>query len=303
MKSTSWAACRARVSERVERGSYRLPLAARRRALFMLSNVRLPHFRNPASFNDKINWRIINDRRPLLEWTCDKLAMKERAGRVPGLHIPKTLWAGTDLRALASIELPEHWVLKPNHRSGLVYFGMGKPEIAQLEQRTAGWQRAREYDELGEWAYSTARPLLLAEELIGTPGSPPTDYKFFVFEGDVTAIQVDVGRHFVHQRRIYLPDWSALDVRSAGYSLAPVQPPPAGLDRMLAIAAELGSEFDFIRVDLYNVSGSIYFGEFTPYAGSGFDRFVPASFDLELGRKWRLPDLAAPAKPELSTTR
>jgi hypothetical protein len=274
--------------------SYKLPVGARRRVLFLLGNRRLPRFNKPESFNDKVNWRIINDRRPLIEWTCDKLAMKERARGVPGLLIPKTLWVGTDLLALAAAELPEHWVLKPNNRTGLVYFGTGRPEIAKLEQRTAGWLRAKESNNLAEWAYSKARPLLLAEELIGVPGSPPTDYKFFVFEGEVAAIQVDVNRHSSHQRRLYLPDWTPLEVRSGVYRLPPVQPPPAGLDRMLAIAGELGSEFDFIRIDLYSASGGIYFGEFTPYPGSGLERLVPTSFDRNLlGPKWKLPNLGS----------
>lgn len=284
----------------VEFAICRLPLAARRRVLFVLNNVRLPHFSNPVSFNDKINWRILNDRRPPLEWTCDKIAMKERASGVPDLQVPRTLWIGTDVRTLACAELPDHWVLKPNHSSGPVYFGAGQPDIAQLEKRTDGWLGGSHYDELGEWAYSRARPLLLAEEFIGTPGSPPADYKFFVFDGEVAVIQVQVGRFSTHQKRLYRPDWSPLDVRYGPYPLAPVEPPPARLDRMLAIAEELGSEFDFIRIDLYNISGNIFFGEFTPYAGSGLLRFRPASFDLDLGRRWRLPDLAAAARSELA---
>ena len=60
---------------------------------------------------------------------------------------------------------------------------------------------------------------------------------------------------------------------------------------MLAIASGLGRSFDFMRVDLYNVDGEIFFGELTPYPGSGINRFVPASFDSELGAKWELPVL------------
>lgn len=277
---------------------YKLPLATRRQVLFLKDHRRLPRFGNPISFSDKINWRIINDRRPLLEWTCDKLAMKEHAHGIPGLQVPTTLWAGTDLHALASNELPEYWVLKPNHRTGLVYFGKGRPEVAHLQDKTAGWLRAREAPELGEWAYSKARPMLLAEEVVGSPGSPPIDYKFFVFDGEVAVIQVDTERHTCHKRRLYLPDWSPVDVQISGLQLPAVQPPPPGLDRMLAIAGELGSKFDFIRVDLYNVSGTIFFGEFTPYAGSGLERFVPASFDHKvLGPRWSLPDLAGAELP------
>lgn len=268
---------------------YKLPIGARRRALFISFNRRLPHFGNPSTFNDKVNWRIINDRRPLLEWTCDKVAMKERAKGVQGLHIPRTFWAGTNLRELESIKLPKYWVFKPNHRSGLVHFGNGRPKIAELSATAATWLHSWSWTELGEWAYSKARSMLLVEETVGIPGSPPSDYKFFVFDGKVAAIQVDVGRHEGHQRRIYLPDWSPLEVISGPHELAPLEPAPVNLDRMLAIAEKLGTEFDFMRVDLYNIDGRVFFGEYSPYPGSGLDRFIPASFDMELGAKWSLP--------------
>ena len=265
---------------------YKLPTGARRRALFASSHRRMPHFRRPLTFSDKVNWRILNDRRPLLEWTCDKLAMKDHARDVPGVHIPDTLWAGTDLQELASARLPEHWTLKPNHRTGLVYFGHGQPDIKQLSAVTGSWLRRVEAEKLREWAYSKARPMFLAEEVLGTPGSAPPDYKFYVFDGDVAVIEVIYRPTSNH--RLYLPDWSPLTVRW-GYDLAPVQPPPAGLDRMLAAAAALGSGFDFIRIDLYNIGGEVYFGEFTPYPGSGLCPTIPASFDTELGARWTLP--------------
>ena len=44
-----------------------------------------------------------------------------------------------------------------------------------------------------------------------------------------------------------------------------------------------------MRVDLYDVDGTIVFGEFTPYPISGQGRFTPASFDTELGKAWTLP--------------
>lgn len=127
---------------------------------------------------------------------------------------------------------------------------------------------------------------------MGDPGSPPSDYKFFVIYGEVAAIQVDTGRHAVHRRRVYFPDWSVTEVQLGPHELAPLQPPPPNLDRMIAIAAELGAEFDFIRIDLYNVNGEVYFGEVTPYPSGGLDRFIPSSFDTELGAKWKLPTLS-----------
>ena len=267
---------------------YKLPALSSRRALYICYNRRIPHFRNPVTFSEKINWRILNDRRPLLEWTCDKLAMKEHVRTVPGLLVPHTLWTGSSLRELETVELPEHWVLKPNHRSGPVYFGHGRPDLASLTTMTREWVRPAQAEDMHEWAYEKAQPLLLAEELLGVPGSPPPDYKFYVFAGRPAAVLVVVDRHNKHQLRFYLPDWSPLEVSSGNHPLAPVEPPPENLEEMLWIASEIGRPFDFMRVDLYNISGTTAFGEVTPYAGSGLDRF-PKSFDIELGSNWQLP--------------
>lgn len=217
---------------------------------------------------------------------------------VTGLQVPRTLWVGTRVEELAEIELPEHWVLKPNHRSGRIFFGNGRPNIASLTAITQQWLHPTEAEYLHEWAYSKARPVLFIEELLGAPGAPPTDYKFFVFSGTVTAIQVDVDRHSAHRRRIYRADWMPLEVTSGGHPLAPKEEPPANLEEMLKIASDIGQSFDFIRVDLYSVNSATAFGEVTPYAGSGLDRFIPGSFDAELGAKWELPHLSGSSEQQ-----
>ena len=57
---------------------------------------------------------------------------------------------------------------------------------------------------------------------------------------------------------------------------------------MTEVSEALGREFDFIRVDLYDVEGSVWFGELTPYPGGGLDPFDPR-LDRELGALWVLP--------------
>ena len=272
---------------------YKLPNGAKRRLLFAYSIHQFPRLGKPVTFNEKVNWRILYDRRPLLEWTCDKLATKDRVinAALADLHVPQTIWSGSDVRDLQSIELPEYWVLKPNHRSGLIHFGSRTPDSAELSKVTATWLDNFQWNQAGEWAYSAARPMLLVEEHIGTPGVPPPDYKFYVFDGEVAYVEIHLDRFSGHQQRIYLPDWTPLDVYSPGTALAPVVPPPPNLDKMLAIASQLGKPFDFIRVDLYDVDGMIEFGELTAYPAGGLDRFIPTSFDTELGEKWELPKL------------
>ena len=44
---------------------------------------------------------------------------------------------------------------------------------------------------------------------------------------------------------------------------------PKNFDNMIKIAEKLAEDFKFVRVDLYNIDGKIYFGEltFTPRGG------------------------------------
>ena len=104
-----------------------------------------------------------------------------------------------------------------------------------------------EASRLREWAYSKARPMLLAEELMGTPGTPPPDYKFFVFNGKVALVEVHTDRYAATRRG---RTGGLVPARGrVAAEMAPVAPPPPNLGQMLAIAAQLGRPFDFMRVD------------------------------------------------------
>jgi hypothetical protein len=57
---------------------------------------------------------------------------------------------------------------------------------------------------------------------------------------------------------------------------------------MIMIASRLSSAFDFVRVDLYNVRGKIYFGELTFTPVAGLLKLKPESWDAILGERWKL---------------
>ncbi|MGJ6124574.1 ATP-grasp fold amidoligase family protein [Mycolicibacterium sp. Y3] len=270
-----------------------VPIRLMRHALYLMMIRRPGDFTEPETFNEKVNWRIFNDRRDRIVKACDKMWMKEMARQAyPGadLRIPATYWSGTDLRDAPDLTTLPPWVLKPNHSSGQALFGPDPgTDLDGLLARTAQW-----FDEtpleLGEWGYSEARPLFLLEERIPTPdGHPPVDYKFFVFEGRIELIQVNRGRFGTRQTATFLDaDWRRLPVR---WRIQPVadEQRPVELDKMMEIAGVLGADWDFVRVDLYAVDGEVWFGEYTPYPGSGLLRYKPMSFDREQGRHWKLP--------------
>jgi hypothetical protein len=249
---------------------------------------RRPSLLAPRTFTEKVNWRICFDRRPLLAPTCDKLAMKEHALReAPGLvRVPHTYWAGTDVAGLAAVDLPDRWVLKPNHSCRRVLVGRGPADPAALARATAGWVAERYDRTSGEWAYRRARPGLLAEEFVGD-AEVPVDLKVLVSDGTPRLVEVHTGRGADHRLRLYTPDWEPLPW-TMGYPPGPDAEPPAVLDPMLKASAALAAGFDMLRVDWYEHDGSLWFGELTPYPGAGLSALEP-ELDRLLGGWWTLP--------------
>lgn len=278
-----------------------LPVRARRHYLYAVGTGRWGRFEEPSTFAEKVQWRILHDRRPGIVRACDKLEMKAMAREiVPGdeLKIPRTIWSGTDLRDAPDLNSVGPWVLKPNHSSGEVIFG--PPAPADLASRVSSWLRSKPAELLGEWGYTQARPLLLLEERLPVPGgAAPDDYKVHVHDGIPRFIQLSQGRFGKATMSFFDPEWNLLDIRRRGYDTVSA-PKPAELDRMLNLAGRLGAGWDFMRVDFYLLDGDIWFGEFSPYPGGGVGRLSPRDAHYRLGRYWMLPsveEVAGPSTP------
>lgn len=260
--------------------------------LFFRAHRKLPNYKQPLSFNEKVLWRIRYDRRPLIGHTCDKLWTKEYGMRC-GVASPETLWDGTDISQIPPLK--GDWVMKPNHQSGMVHFGTGEPDRDEIAELWSDWLKpfARGM-ELDQWAYTQARPRIIFERRIGLVGTDLPDYKIYVFGGHVAMIQV-VGTKFTnHWRTCFTPDWTLIEQENAGrqvHDSTSAILPPAELDALVQAAKRVGAEFDFIRADFYVFDGTVYLGELTPYPDGGFRRFWSRSLDRDLGRQWTLPPL------------
>ena len=127
----------------------------------------------------------------------------------------------------------------------------------------------------------------VVERFIGERGRPPSDYKFFVFHGKVGMVVVDQDRFSGHTSTLLTPDWRELAVTGRFDSAAVLPQRPPGYAEMLEVAQKLGTDFEFVRVDLYDVDGRVYFGELTHNPGGGLVRLQPREFDRALGELWR----------------
>ncbi len=281
----------AEAKDLVRRAIFTLPPPEARWLMFAALHRRLPHLTNPRTFNEKVNWRVVFDRNPLLVAASSKVESKELAKQwAPQIRVPKTIWHGADLNDLAGVSTDRRWVLKASHRSGCVLSGTPdelNPE--RLRAQTQGWLEETEYKKYALWGYSQVCREYILEECVDDLAGYPVDYKFFVFAGRVAMIQVDVGRFDTFRRNLYTADWTPLPYTYT-HPRGDVTPPPPNFQSMCAAAQDLGARFDFIRVDLYNVEGRIYFGELTAYPAGGLSHW-PHELDKEIGNLWQLPVL------------
>ncbi len=116
------------------------------------------------------------------------------------------------------------------------------------------------------------------------------DYKIFCFHGIPKIIKVNYDTKTDYHSNWYDLDWKYLGSTTENDPTdADVQIPcPIGYDKMILLAEKLSNGMPFVRVDFYNVWGMIKFGEMTFFPGSGFEKFVPESFDYDLGKMIKL---------------
>lgn len=139
-----------------------------------------------------------------------------------------------------------------------------------------------------EWAYSLIKSSrIIAEELLVNKENQEAgveDFKILCFHGEPKYVIVDKDRYIDHKRNFYTTEWERVDVTTDHEQFETPYPKPKNFERMLDVARKLSEDFPFVRVDLYNVEGQIYFGELTFYPWTGYVQFTPDSFDFELGK-------------------
>ena len=250
---------------------------------------------NPRSYSEKIIWRKVFDRNPLFPLLADKYRSREyvveKIGRQRGEKILIPLLFVTDRpEEIPFSDLPEQYIVKPNHGSGWsIIVDIDHPaHPGEIVSTCRKWLRKTYGKSRMEWAYSDIKPLIMIEMLLkDSKGKIPTDWKFEIFNGRVETVYLLFDRFGNPSEAICDRDFNRLWV-CAYQKDAPDVERPEGFEEMVNIVEKLASDIDFLRVDLYNLDGRILFGEFTLYPASGLYRYEPVSFDFNLGEKWVL---------------
>lgn len=259
---------------------------------FWLNNGYRLKLDKPVSLAEKINLIKLYDRTPIRKKAADRLEVRELVRERAGSnYLIPLIGAYEELNVAIWSELPQKVVLKANHGSGMIAILRNKDEkdAGDLIRLTKKWQNT-DYAAFGrEWVYSDLPRKIIAEKLLETnDGSIPDDFKLFCFHGRVELIQIDFDRYENHRRNFYDRSFRQVEARILYDPYEGEVEKPENFDELINVAEKLSAGFNFIRVDLYNVNGQIYFGELTNFPGNGFEPFFPPEFDRKMGSKLHL---------------
>ena len=249
--------------------------------------------KDPKTFNEKLQWLKLYDRKPEYTMMVDKYAVKQYVADLIGeQYIIPTLGVWDRFEDIDFDQLPDQFVLKCTHGSGDTVICRDKKHF----DKTAAKERLTKslntdyYKISREWPYKNVPRRIIAERFLhfeGNESRTVNDYKFLCFNGDPKYLMVASERN--HEKKTAFFDYFDMEFNACDFlqegevnSPAKVQCPTCFAE-MKRIVRVLANKMPHVRVDLYECQGRVYFGEITLYNAGGFSKFEPNEWDRKLG--------------------
>lgn len=250
---------------------------------------------NPKKYTEKLQWLKLYDRKDEYTNMVDKYEAKEYVSRKLGKqYIIPTIGVWEKFDDINFDELPNQFVLKCTHDSGGLVVVKDKScfnkeaarkKINRCLKHSFYWGER-------EWPYKNVKPRIIAEKYMEDGFGELRDYKFFTFNGKVRAM-------FIATERTNEKEETKFDFFDENFQHLPFVnghpnsehkiKKPDCFDEMKALAEELSKDIPQVRVDFYEVDGSVYFGELTFFHWSGLMPFEPEEWDYTFGDWVELP--------------
>lgn len=248
------------------------------------------NLKTPRTFNEKLQWLKLNNRNPEYTRMVDKIAAKDFVESIIGKkYIIPTIAVSDRVEDIDFSMLPEKFVLKCSHDSGGVIVCRDKANFdAENAKRTLSQKLRHSYYLNGrEYPYKNVPPRILIEQYIDDDSEYGLrDYKLLCYNGVCKNLYVCTGRSTKEPHFDFFDNkWNHLPLECHGPNADTCPRRPENLDEMIAVAERIARviKSPFVRIDLYNVAGKIYFGEITFFSFNGMEPFKPVEWDYKFG--------------------
>lgn len=254
-------------------------------------------FSNPQTFNEKLQWLKLYDRRPEYTQMVDKVEAKKYVSRIIGEeHIIPTLAVYEHIEDIDFDMLPNQFVLKCTHDSGGIVICQDKSKldrVAALKKLSYGLKKNYFYQNR-EWPYKNVKPRIIAEKYMSNEGSEElVDFKVHNFNGTPKVILVcrDRYKETGLTEDFFTCQWKHLDISRPDHPQSTMLIKcPKEIEEILHLSGQLAKDIPFVRTDFYTIGDKVYFGEMTFYPSTGMKAFVPNVWDKTFGEWVKLPN-------------
>lgn len=257
--------------------------------MYRLKVGRKLHLNNPKTFNEKLQWLKLYNRKEFYSSLVDKYEVRQYVKKKVGEQYLVPIFGVWDkFDDIDFNMLPKKFVIKCTHDSGGVIICKDKDKLNMTEARNKiqscldrnfyYWGR--------EWPYKNVKPRIIVEQYLeDESGDEIKDYKFMVFNGKVKCSFVCSERYSEEGLAVdfYDLNWNKMPFMRKYRNSDKVIEKPKNYEKMIELAEKLSVDMIFDRIDFYEINGNIYFGEITLYPGGGFEKFIPEKYDTILG--------------------
>lgn len=258
------------------------------RAYHKILNVKDPQY-----FGEKMQWIKMYADLDQYSKYADKYAVREYVREKIGAeHLIKMIGVYDNAEEIPFETLPMRFALKVNHGCGynIICKDKNNLDIDKTKGQLNKWLKEDYAAIKGEEQYRNIKRKIICEEYMEDSSGGLLDYKLFCFNGKVGMIEVCFDRFTDFKIDFYDVNWNKLPILSGDPQKGhknndiPIDKPECA-DKLVELAETLSKPFPFVRVDLYVVSGQVYFGELTFISGSGSDPFYPLPEDKKIASR------------------
>lgn len=249
---------------------------------------------DPQTFNEKLNWLKLHDRKPLYTQLADKYTAKAYVGaKIGPKYVVPMYGTWNFFEEIDFDQLPNQFVLKTTHDSSGVTVCRDKQTFNKAAARAKIKRSLKRkfYYMAREWPYKNIQPRVIAEQFLDDhSGHELTDYKFWCFNGIPKVVYCTNKAANIYEN-FYDMDFNPLPINHGFSRHIPEFTKPKQFELMKELAAQLSKGIPFVRIDFFNVQDHVYFGEFTFYDWGGMRPFTPSHWDKEIGTWLTLPQI------------
>lgn len=250
-------------------------------------------FDDPKLFTEKINTRKAENNK-LMTLCADKIKVRDYvAEKIGEEYLIPVYFTAKKLNKKLYKSMPKSCALKTASGSGTIkiVYDKDKENEQEVIKLMKEYQKVKFHYIWGEMFYKGIKNDIICEKLLLTDdGKVPTDIKVHCFRNGKGKkkyfIQLEFDRFGDHRRNIYDEKFNLLDLTTGLEKYDGKVEKPKNLKKILEISEKLSEDFPYVRIDLYDFKGNIYFGEMTFTHNAGFTKFNDEHYNELWGKYW-----------------